>query len=217
MYHEFSRACRQAPLTPRAYRLGKRADAAEDTRRRILDAARELITEAGFHPVSVEEVAARAGASRPTVYRHFGSKPELLEAVAWDVVAAAGGLDRLDEARHLPDVVEALHRFLRENCLLFSEIGEALRITLNVARDEPEVARILDITYYGRRVESLEHLAGRLDEEGALAPGWTPERATEALMILTNLETFETLTLRRGYSPIEAADVLVAMTQGFVR
>lgn len=204
-------------MTPRAYRLGKRAAAAEDTRRRILDAARELIVDGGYHPVSVEEVAQRAGTSRPTVYRHFGSKGDLAEAVAWDILASTGGLDRLDEARHLPDVVEAFHRFLRENCRLFAEIGEALRITLNVARDEPEVARILDVTYYGRRVESLEHLAGRLDEEGALAPGWTSERATEALMILTNLETFETLTLRRGHSPIEAADVLVAMTQGFVR
>lgn len=217
MYHEFPCACRQVPLTPRAYRLGKRAEAAEETRRRILDAARESITESGFHPVSVEEVASRAGASRPTVYRHFGSKAELLEAVAWDVVASAGGLDRLDEARQLPNVLEALHRFLRENCRLFSEIGDALRTTLNVARDEPEVARILDVTYYGRRVESLEHLAGRLDEEGALAPGWTPERATEALMILTSIETFEALTERRGHSPEEAADVLIAMTRGFVR
>lgn len=204
-------------MTSRPYRLGKRAEAAEETRRRILDAARELLEESGYHPVSVEEVAERAGTSRPTVYRHFGSKGALAEAVAWDILASTGGLDRLDAARHLPDVVEGLHVFLRENCRFFAQLGEGFRTTLEVARHEPEVARIVDATYYGRRIESLEHLASRLEEEGALAPGWTRERVVEVLMILTSLEPYEALTQRRGHSPDEAADALIAMTRGFVR
>lgn len=202
-------------MNPRAYRLGKRAEAAEQTKQRILDAARALIIDAGFHPVSIDEVAARAGVGRASVYRHFGSKRELLEAVAWDVVGSAG-LERLDAARLLPDVTEALHEFLRENCRLFSEIGRGLRTTLNVAWDEPEVAHIVDVTYFGRRVESLEHLAHRLDEADALAPGWTPERVVEALMILTSLEAFEVLTQRRGHSQGAAANALIAMTGAFL-
>lgn len=63
----------------------------------------------------------------------------------------------------------------------------------------------------------MEHLAGRLHAEDALAPGWTPEWVVEVLMILTSLEPYEALTERRGHTPDEAADVLIAMTQGFVR
>lgn len=203
-------------MTPRAYRLGKRAEEAEATRRRILAAARDLVVGTGFHPVSVDDVAARAGTGRATVYRHFGSKRELLEAVAWDVVGSTA-LERLDAARLLPDAVEALHELLRENCRFLSEIGEALRATLHVAEDEPEVAHIVEVTYFGRRVESLRHLARRLDEEGALGSGWSRERVVEALTILTGLESFEVLTRRRGHPPAAAADVLIAMTSAFVR
>lgn len=202
-------------MSSRPYRLGKRADTMQETHRRILDAARHLITEAGFHPVSVGEVATRAGVGRASVYRHFGSKRELLEAVAWDVVGGAA-LERLDAARQLPDVAEALHEFLRENCRFFSEIGEGLRSTLDAAREEPEVAYIVEVTYFGRRVESLRELAARLEEEGALREGWTREGVVEALMILTSLEAFEVLTQRRGHSPETAGAALVAMTAAFV-
>lgn len=202
-------------MSPRSYRLGKRAEDAGETRRRILEAGRDLITEAGFHPVSVDEVAARADVGRASVYRHFGSKRELLEAVAWDVIGSAP-LERLDAARLLPDVGEALAEFLRENCRFFAEIGRGLRATLNAATDEPEVAHIVDVTYFGRRVRSLEQLAGRLADEGALAEGWTRDRVVETLMILTGLEAFEVLTDRRGHSPDEVAATLIAMTDAFV-
>lgn len=184
-------------------------------RRGILEAGRDLITEAGFHSVSVDEVADRAGVGRASIYRHFGSKRELLEAVAWEVIGSAP-LERLDAARLLPDAREALAEFLRENCRFFAEIGGGLRTTLNVAADEPEVAHIVDVTYFGRRVASLEQIAARLSDEGALAAGWTRDRVVESLMILTSLEAFEVLTDRRGHSPDEAAAALIAMSDAFV-
>ncbi|GAA4550094.1 helix-turn-helix domain-containing protein [Pseudonocardia xishanensis] len=51
-----------------------------DVRRRILDAAVEVLTLSGFDAASLSEVAARAGVSRPTVYRHFGSREQLVSA-----------------------------------------------------------------------------------------------------------------------------------------
>jgi AcrR family transcriptional regulator len=51
-----------------------------DVRRRILDAAIEVLAASGFDGASLSEVAARAGVSRPTVYRHFGSREQLVSA-----------------------------------------------------------------------------------------------------------------------------------------
>lgn len=46
----------------------------------ILAAARELLVEVGFERLTVTDVAARAGVGRPTVYRRYASKEELVAA-----------------------------------------------------------------------------------------------------------------------------------------
>jgi AcrR family transcriptional regulator len=48
------------------------------TRRRLLDAARDLATEGGYDAVGMRAVAARAGVSAPTAYLYFSSKDHLL-------------------------------------------------------------------------------------------------------------------------------------------
>jgi AcrR family transcriptional regulator len=198
----------------RTYRLGRREDAAGATRRRILDVATELMTASGFHPVAVDEIAAQAGTSRPTVYRHFGSKTGLFEAVAWNVLSAAG-IARLDEARELSDPVVALREFLRANCSMFAEMGTRLSAALDVARQEPEVARILEITYYGRRIDSLQHLAGRLVEGGHIRSEWTNDQVVDVLVVLTNVETFESLNRHRSRRWQEIADRLFDLSAAF--
>jgi AcrR family transcriptional regulator len=80
-----------------------------DVAQRILDAARRLVVQQGARRLSLTEVATLAGVSRPTIYRYFVSKEELLDALgkleyrrfnaAMDkAVAAASGLERLEAA-----------------------------------------------------------------------------------------------------------------------
>lgn len=57
---------------------------APTTRERILAAAIELLTESGWHSITMARVAERAGVSRQTVYNEIGSKPELANAVVLD-------------------------------------------------------------------------------------------------------------------------------------
>jgi AcrR family transcriptional regulator len=59
-----------------------RARAAEATRDKILEAARGLFGELPYDQVSLNAVAARAGVAVQTVLRRFGSKEDLLAAVA---------------------------------------------------------------------------------------------------------------------------------------
>ncbi|MFO1059399.1 MAG: helix-turn-helix domain-containing protein [Dongiaceae bacterium] len=54
---------------------------AAPTRRRILDAAYGLFYRNGFARVGVDQVAARAGVTKRTLYYHFDSKDALLAAV----------------------------------------------------------------------------------------------------------------------------------------
>jgi AcrR family transcriptional regulator len=58
--------------------MGRSAD---QTRRRILEAAYELFYRKGFTRVGVDVIAERAGVTKRTLYYHFTSKDELLAAV----------------------------------------------------------------------------------------------------------------------------------------
>jgi AcrR family transcriptional regulator len=48
-----------------------------ERREQLLDVGRRLFAEKGFEAVSVEEIAAKAGVSKPVVYEHFGGKEGL--------------------------------------------------------------------------------------------------------------------------------------------
>ncbi len=79
------------------------------TRRRILDATSVVLARSGYRSLQLSDVAAEAKVSRPTLYRYFGSKTGLLEALALyeqdnfdaGIAAAIAGFragDRLDAA-----------------------------------------------------------------------------------------------------------------------
>lgn len=74
-------------MTPplRGAQLPIPAKADTSTRERILAATAEVLGRHGMTKLSLSEVATQAGVSRPTLYRWFGSKQELLDAfVVWE-------------------------------------------------------------------------------------------------------------------------------------
>lgn len=104
-------------------------DVAQTTRDRLLEAARELFTTAGYHATTTPILARRAGVAEGTIYRHFPSKHALLNAAyqetqRWGaamVQAAAAGTGRgvgerlaalgrqwLDAAEREPDRIRLL-------------------------------------------------------------------------------------------------------------
>ena len=54
---------------------------AQQRRAQLLDVARTLFAERGFEATSIEEIANRAGVSKPIVYEHFGTKEGIYEVV----------------------------------------------------------------------------------------------------------------------------------------
>jgi AcrR family transcriptional regulator len=65
-------------------------------REQLLDVGRGLFAEKGFEATSIEEIAARAGVSKPVVYEHFGGKEGLYAVVVDREMSAL--LDRLTGA-----------------------------------------------------------------------------------------------------------------------
>lgn len=67
----------------------------EATGQRILDTALELLLEQGIRKTSMDQVAARAGVTRVTIYRHFRDKKELMRAV---FLRIAAGIEQVNTA-----------------------------------------------------------------------------------------------------------------------
>src|SRR6476620_612988 len=71
--------------TDRAYDNSSRAEAALATRRRIIEAASEMLLREGYHAMSVSALAGAAGVSAQTVYNAVGGKADVVKAV-YDVM-----------------------------------------------------------------------------------------------------------------------------------
>ena len=127
-----------------------RQESAAATRRALLDATRELLSEGGQQAVTLREVGARANVSRGAAYRHFADKESLLAAVgaeSWDRIAEElAGLGE-PEAGGAPAGLRA-----------------ALGALLTVSREEPEVYRMM-FTMPTQDPELAVRAAGRAQDE----------------------------------------------------
>jgi AcrR family transcriptional regulator len=91
----------------RTYRSQLRAQQAEDTRDRIIDATVRVMAR-GVASVSVPDVAREAGVSVPTIYRHFGTKRDLLAAVYPHLMRRAG-LDAIVAPHSMDEFRDLVH------------------------------------------------------------------------------------------------------------
>jgi AcrR family transcriptional regulator len=71
-----------------------RAAHVEDTRRALLDAARQVFAADGFQATRTEEIVQRAGLTRGALYHHFRDKEDLFRAVYEEVSVEVGQLLR---------------------------------------------------------------------------------------------------------------------------
>jgi AcrR family transcriptional regulator len=103
----------------------------DTVRARIVDVASELLTSGGPQAVTTRAVAAAAGVQAPTIYRQFGDKDGLLEAVADQVFAAyvAGKTvpDDVDPVEHLRDSFDAHIAFGLANPGLTALLSDPVR------------------------------------------------------------------------------------------
>ena len=198
-------------IPKRSYNQTTRAEGAAETRRRIIDVARDLLTRAPFESVSLPAIAAEAQVARSTVYAIFGSREGLMVAVAEDLLDR-GGFARIGEALRLPDVVRAFEVSIDVAMELYSQehqVSWALLSLAAVDRDASSAAARLN---RGRR-EGMRKIAQRMHDQGALRDDVTVEEAADFLWLITSFETFGQLYRDRSLTPRQVGDRLMAMTR----
>ena len=182
-------------MSPRPYQLGQRKAASDQTRARILAAARALLMSPdGYSRFSIETVARQADVARMTVYHQFGSKAGLLEGLC-DSLAASGGMEQLASAFQQPEPLVALNRYIE----VFGHFWEVDRLVMRRLRalaaldpDFEQVIRSRDEW----RCKGVRTLLQRIIEKQLLSfdeSSKTFDEMVDVLVTLTSFETFDTL------------------------
>ena len=183
-------------VKPRAYRSTLRAEQAQETRRRIRDAADALFLERGYTDVSMDDIARSAGVARQTVFSAFGSKARVLKE-AVDVRLAGDdapvSLAERPAARRMlasSDPVEAIRRSAKlivDVALRVAPLWPALR---QAAAVDSEIADLLR-TYDRARHEGIGEVVDVVAKLGALRRGRSRAKAKDAVFLLTDPSTVD--------------------------
>jgi AcrR family transcriptional regulator len=185
-------------MSPRKYDMSRRASAAAQTRRRIVEATRELHGEQGIAATSWDDIAARAGVGVGTVYRHFPSLDELIPAcdeLSMRIIA-------LPDPQAVPSLFdgvdgpgERVERLVREAFAIYERGAPQLR----AIRSEPDVHP--RVAAAGEALETL--LAALVDA--------AVDRADRAIArAMVDLGTWQALR-DQGLGPDEAVDAVSQM------
>lgn len=105
-------------------RVRRKRMTGKERRQQLLEIGRELFAERGFDATSVEEIAARAGVSKPVVYEHFGGKEGIYAVVVdREMRTLLGMMGEALTAEHARSKIEkaalALLRYVEEDSVGF--------------------------------------------------------------------------------------------------
>ena len=187
---------------PRRMSVGAKRNPASE--RAVLDAARALMIDKGYAGFSIDEVARRAGAGKPTIYRWWPTKADLIVAVySEDKAAAIVPPDTGSLARDIVDYTEALWRFWRE-----TPSGRAFRGLVAEAQASEAALEALRDKFLPARTLELRRLFGRGVVRGEIAAA----DADLLLVLYIGFNWFYVLTdqLEAGRASIPAAMRLIA-------
>jgi len=150
----------------------------DEVHRRILDAARDLLTEGGFADLRLEHVAARAGVGKATIYRRWDSK----EALAAELLAELAGPhiavdDRGDTREELLAAVVNPMRAVTE-----TSFGPVIRALLSQIAINPTLGDPFRASVVQARRDEIARVIRRGIARGDLRPDADVDVATELLV-----------------------------------
>jgi AcrR family transcriptional regulator len=151
---------------------GAPESSADDTRRRLLDAAAEVFSEKGYDGAGVQEIARRAGLTTGAIYGRFAGKAELLREVI-----ESRSTDELDELfnQHrfegrASDVILVAGSHLVERLDPDARTGNALLLEAFVAaRRDPEI-RVAVKGILEERAARLAEIVEAAKADGSMDP-----------------------------------------------
>lgn len=189
-------------------RVSKRAERSRETRRKIVDAARDLFIERGYGATPLQDVADRAGVAVQTIYFVFGNKRTLLKELV-DVSIAGDDepvatMDRpwFREVLAAPTAEDQVRAHVQGTRRVLTRVAPLVRMVDVAAATDAEVAALWP-DGERPRYEVHEAAASALVTKPGVRPELTAERVTDVLFALLSTEMFLLLVDARGWSPEE--------------
>lgn len=161
------------PLPQTRHSVGARRNPASATA--ILDAAEALLTEKGLGGFSIEAVARRARAGKPTIYRWWPNRTALLLAVYQRQKGSFDDFDSGDVETDALDFLEHLIAWWREG-----SAGQVFRSVIAEAQTDSAAAEVL-AAYTRERHEHTADIFRRAMARGDLHADIDPVLAAETL------------------------------------
>jgi AcrR family transcriptional regulator len=197
----------------RSYRIGKRGELAERSRKRVVEATRQLLCKQGYHGFSVETVADAAGVSRATVYNQFESKRGILESV-FDDIGRRIEYHRVHDALAAPDPRQATRQLLAASCLAWARDQQVIGRVVGLVAADPDLAALVQKHELGRQAP-IHLLVERLRRRSALRRDVSAAEASSVLSVLTSFTTYEQLA-NTGLDPGALLAVLERLASAVV-
>jgi AcrR family transcriptional regulator len=199
-------------MATRPYAQRARAEEAERTRMRIIEAVFARLREAPAERIAIDVIAQEAGVARSTVYAIFGSRSGLFEAVGREL-AERSGYATLLEAKHEPDAREHLRAGFRAASEMLAANRDIYRALHSMAQLDEQAVGGAVRAKEEERMAGMRRLAGRLAEEDILREGLSAEDAERVLWVLTSFESFDSLYTGRGMSTDDVVDLLIEIAE----
>ena len=199
-------------MVSRPYRSARREQAAELTRRAILDAARQVFVARGYAGATIGAIAEAADVAVPTVYASIGGKAALLMALVDDIDEQRDVAGSEAALQSTTDPVEVLRIGVEVTRRINEGSGDIITLLDAAARFEPEAAVALEEGIRRHRAGCLG-VARRLHVLGALPPNLDVEAAADTISILTIFRVWRTLVSDYDWSWSTAAAWITKQVQ----
>jgi len=171
-------------------------------RRRIFEAAWNLIVVRGEAGFTMAQVARKAKISRQALYLHFADRAQLLDALVRYADEKRGLTSAIQDIVDAPTAREALARMVslqaRQNPRIW-----AIALAFEAVRRTDKAAQRSWQGRQTRRLETCRAIIERLRREGELRPTRPMEEAADLLYVITSLRTWEELVRVRGWTADE--------------
>jgi len=209
------------PVKPRrTYHSQRRKEQAEETRARILAAARRLLVERGFAGATIAAIADEAGTSQETVYQAFGNKRALLAELVQRAVRGDDPAPILEQAGPVAvsrsaDPAEQLRLFAEDVAQRLERAGPLMRVLSDAGHTDPDLAALHRRFHQARR-RNLRTFTDGLAANAPLRVGRPQAADTVWALASPELHTFLTQTAgwsRKRYAAWLADTIMRALIQ----
>jgi AcrR family transcriptional regulator len=190
----------------RKYSSPLRERQASTTRRAVLEAARQLFIAQGYGATTVEQIAQRAGVSKPTVFSAVGNKQMVLRAVRDMAIAGddepvpVAKRPATDRIRGEPDqrrAVELVAQHLTGVASRYAQINEVLHAAADGGEED---LRELWETEEDQRLTGARFWVEVLTSKGPLRPGLSNGDAADVMWLLMSPDNYYRLVHRRRWT-----------------